>query len=129
VVAVLPDPSLKRFERCNFAIALDEIANISRDGMETLRDRSVAPRWNVRAALSRMGFPMDAKLLRKVTEFAVSGMPMQEFLDVCSGEWEERVVNETDRGCGALDIDQNCVRERGFEGERQTQLSAGCAGR
>src|SRR5262249_47951654 len=35
-----------------------------------------------------------------------------------SGEWEERAINEADRGCGALDVEQNCTS--GFESRRQT---------
>lgn len=46
-----------------------------------------------------------------------------------SGEWEECLVNETERGCRALDIEQKCTRESGFEGKRQTQLKAGSGGR
>jgi hypothetical protein len=39
------------------------------------------------------------------------------------------VVNEADRGCGALDIEQKCTRGGGFEVRRQTQPKAGSGGR
>ena len=62
---------------------------------------------------------MDAKLFHKLSDFGVGGMPLQEFLNICSSQWEKRVGDVADRGCGALDIEQNCLRASWFEWKRQ----------